>query len=85
MPRNATPRKHLPTDAELANDPSLRFCPYRPYETVWSDTHGQELRFLRYQEDAVVLASLNGMGELPGAVPALSIRRLTALPELTAR
>jgi hypothetical protein len=63
----------------------LRFCAYRPYETVWSDTHGQELRFLRYAGDAVVLATLNGMGELPGTVPALSVRRLTARPEPTPR
>jgi hypothetical protein len=33
----------------------------------------------------VVLASLNGMGELPGTVPALSVRRLTARPEPTPR
>lgn len=71
-------RRRIFTPEELANDPSLKWCSYRPWETIWSDRHQAELRFVRYDGEEVVLGTLGGMAELPGTVPALSIRRLTA-------
>ncbi len=72
------PKKRLHSPAELANDPSLKWFPYHSWETVWSDTHGEELRFLEYVGDQVRLATLHGITPLGGSVPLLSIRRLTA-------
>jgi len=68
--------KGKPTAAQIANDASLRWCPYRMFELVYSDTHGRPLRFVRYASPGqVVLATLGGMGELPGTVHELTVRR----------
>ena len=72
--KTAKQKKHKPGEAELRNDPSLRFCPYRKWETVWSDAHNVEVRFMAYVGDQVQVADLV-MAPLPGYVPILSIRR----------
>lgn len=72
------PKKRIPTSVEIANDPSLRWFPYRMWELVYSDATGELLRFVRYEGDAVVLATVNGMAELPGTVGFLTVRRPTA-------
>ncbi len=66
------------TVEQLENDPSLRVCPYRRWETVWSDTLQADVRFVRYEGTMVRLATMNGIAELPDLVPELSIRRMTA-------
>lgn len=77
----AKPRKHVPSAAELANDPSLRWCPYRKFELVWSDTHQTEMRFVEYLTGGkVTLATEAGMAVVEGSYDALSIRRCTARP-----
>lgn len=69
-------KKHKPTDAELANDPSLRWHSYGKYETLDSDTHGCQLAFVRYTDcGRIVLATINGLSELPGVVDSLTVRR----------
>ncbi len=73
------PKKYVAGPDELVNDPSLRWCPYRMWETVWSDVHQAELRFVRYEGERVVLATLGGMAELPGTVGKLQVRRLTTM------
>jgi hypothetical protein len=71
--------KRLHSPAELRNDASLRYCGYRPFEAVFSDTHDTEMRFVRYSgQDRVVLAEVNSMREIPDTFPMLSVRRLTA-------
>ena len=76
--RSAKPKKYVPTEEELANDPSLMWVPYRRWEPIWSDDHGANLRFVEYVGDLVKLASLDGISELPGLVKKLGIRRLTS-------
>jgi hypothetical protein len=70
----ATKRQHSPE--EIDNDPSLKYCGYRPFEAVYSDTHGGLIRFHRYVgSDRVELAEMNSMAVIAGTVPALSVRR----------
>ncbi len=64
--------------AELVNDPSLRWCAYRQFELVWSDSHKTEMRFNGYNPDGTVNLANMAMGPVPGNVGALSIRRPTA-------
>ena len=76
-------KKITPTAAELANDPSLRFCPYRQWELVWCDERDECVRFHHYADVArtiVVVASVH-MAVLPGSVPAASLRRPSTMPE----
>lgn len=65
------------TEAELTNDPSLRWCPYRTWELIHSDAHDEPVRFLRYSGDNAELAVVGDhfMREL-GTVPVLSLRRI---------
>lgn len=70
--------KHKPGPAELANDPSLRWCPYRSFELVWSDAHATEMRFNGYNDDGTVSLANMAMSPVPGSYDPLSIRRPTA-------
>lgn len=73
------PRKHIPSAAELVNDPSLKYCPYRTFELVWSDSHRTEMRFVAYLASGKVrLATEAGMALVDGEFDILSIRRPTA-------
>lgn len=66
-------KKRKPTEAELANDPSLRWNDYKWGEILEVD--GQEsLRFLRRDANKIVMASVNGIKEI-GAFAVLSVRR----------
>lgn len=70
-------QKHIPTDQELANDPSLKWACYRKWEAVWSDSHNTVVRFCRYEECGNIrVAGLNTIGELPELVHPLNIRRV---------
>ncbi len=69
-------KKRQFTVEELANDESLQWCPYRKGEAVWSDIHGEALRFYRYVKDKVQLASLQGIAPLEELVSPLQIRRM---------
>ena len=67
------------TEAELINDPSLRWCPYRRWELLWSDLHQTEVRFLEYRGDLVAVATLNGIAPYPEPHPTrLQVRRKSA-------
>lgn len=67
------PARYVPTPAEIANDPSLRYCAYRHAELVQSDDHGL-VRFMEYVGDKVLVASMNAICPI-GLVNKLSIRR----------
>lgn len=68
-------KKYQPSQADLANDASLRWNDYRKGEAIISDSHpDQILRFSRRAGDKVYLMTL-AMAELPEPVAALSIRR----------
>jgi hypothetical protein len=71
------PSKRSHSAAEIANDPSLKYCGYRTFEAIYSDGHVGYRRFVRYTTDGteVVLAEMAGMREIPGVFSALSIRR----------
>lgn len=71
----AKQQKHKPTEAELANDPSLKWTPYQHYETVWSDAHGRLVRFVNYYMEKVCLADLDTLAPLDGLFDSLTIRR----------
>ncbi len=71
--------KHKPTAEQIKNDPSLRWCPYRSMEVVFSDAHQTELRFIRYEGQMVRLAELNSIAELPELVQASTIRRSSVM------
>lgn len=65
---------------QLTNDPSLRWCPYRYGEVVYSDSHEKELRFLGYADNANVrLGTINGIAEIAGHVNELTVRRPTVM------
>lgn len=69
------------TPAHVRNDPSLRWVGYRYGEVLYSDTHQTYLRFSRYDHkdpSRVVLASMNGIADLPGTVDEFTVRRDTA-------
>lgn len=76
--REPKPKKHVPSLEEIANDPSLRWFPYRTAEVIFSDTHGTELRFMGYDGEQVKLATLNGIAPIAETVHRLTVRRLTA-------
>lgn len=76
----AAPKKRKPTEGELANDPSLRWCGYRRFELVWSDTHKTEMRFVEYLPNGKVRLANMMLGIIPGEYNASSIRRPTARP-----
>lgn len=78
--KTTKPRKRVHSAAELANDPSLRYCPYRKFELVWSDSHQTEMRFVEYVGDKIILATEAGMAVVDGLWDMLSIRRCTARP-----
>ena len=63
------------------NDPSLKYhSKYLKYELLYSDSHGGNVRFLRYADaDNVVVASVDGMAELPGTFPLASVRRASVM------
>lgn len=64
------------TQEEITNDYSLKWhFPYRHGEALWSDTHQQMLRYIRHEGEYVVLATLNGIAELPKPVHKLTVRR----------
>lgn len=63
------------TPEQLANDPSLKYCPYRYGELVWSDQHKAWVRFGHYEGRNVHVLSYAGMAPLSGVVPDLQIRR----------
>jgi hypothetical protein len=68
-------RKQKFTEADLKNDPSLRWCPYRMWELVWSDVHNKPVRFVRYEDGKVRVGTLNGMAPLPELVEVHQVRR----------
>lgn len=72
------PKKIEYTEAELANDPSLKWCPYREAEAVWSDLHRTDVRFLRYEEGKVRLATIDGISPLPDLVERTQVRRASS-------
>ena len=73
-------KKQKYSESELRNDPSLKWCPYRRAEVVWSDAHQAEVRFMEYVGcDRARTATLNGIADMPGTVHRLGIRRPTAL------
>ncbi len=72
------PKKHKLSEAELANDPSLRWCGYRRMELVWSDTHKTEMRFVEYTPCGGVRLANFVLGVVDGVFDVLSIRRPTA-------
>lgn len=63
------------TPAELTNDPSLRWCSYRRWEMLYSDTHAGPVRFLEYVGDAVRVASMEGIAPLAELPTRLQVRR----------
>lgn len=70
-------KKHKPTQAEITNDPSIRWTPYKKWEVVESDTYGL-VRFSGYAADgSVELTTLLGMGQIAGSVQSTTIRRPT--------
>lgn len=76
------PRKikaRIPSSAELANDPSLRWVPYRVSELLWSDTLESYCRFMAYTPTGRIdIASKDGISPLGVDVDPLSVRRPTA-------
>lgn len=79
MARKSTkPRKHVPSAAEIANDSSVKWTPYRRLELLWSDEKNAYVRFLEYDEDGRIrIASYEGMADLGESVDPLRTRRLT--------
>jgi hypothetical protein len=76
MARTKKHAKHVPTAAELVNDPSIRWFSYKQGELIWSDTHGDHVRFWSYNADgSVQTATRNGISPEANAVSALSVRR----------
>jgi hypothetical protein len=70
--------KRKPTAAEILNDPSLRWVPYRRGELLMSDELGL-VRFLAYNPAGLVeLASAAGIAPLGVAVGPLTVRRPSA-------
>ena len=72
------------TPSQLANDPSLRWCPYRRHELVWSDAYQDCLRFWGYEGEGMVRLATLMLGRIDGPeglVPELSVRRPTGEPE----
>ena len=67
--------EHVATPEEVANDRSLAWYRYRPYEVLFSDTHQACMRFVRYERGKVRLATINGMADVGGLFPVLSVRR----------
>jgi hypothetical protein len=80
MSKQRKPRPHTPSAAELANDGSLRWCPYRRGELLTCDTvAGGLCRFQAYTAAGLVeLASYEGIVPLGVAVDPLLVRRPTA-------
>ena len=74
-------KKKVASPAELANDPSLRWCPYRQGELVYSDLHQAVVRFWEIEKKGIRLASLNGIAPLPELVRADQIRRPSVMRE----
>ncbi len=70
-------KKRIPSPEELVNDPSLRWTDYKQWEGIWSDLHQQELRFVKREKDRIKLATMDGIADVPGFVPLLSVRRTT--------
>ena len=72
-------KKSKRPEAEIANDPSLKWTPYSKWEALWSDTHGVALRFLGYTDCGKIrLGSLNAIEEVATVNP-LSVRRPTIM------
>lgn len=63
------------------NDPSLKYhSKYLKYELLYSDVHGGNVRFVRYAGgDNVVVATVDGMAEMPATVPLSSVRRASVM------
>ncbi len=76
--KTVKPKKHQPSPAELANDPSLKYCPYRRMELVWSDTFKAEMRFVEYVPCGKIRLANFSMGEVSGLYDPLTVRRPTA-------
>lgn len=66
------------SDAELVNDPSLRWCQYRYGELIWSDVHDGPARFDRYEGDGVRLLTDVAMAPMNSIVGRLQVRRPSA-------
>lgn len=67
-------RKHSP--AELANDPSLRFCGYTPGEALWSDERAGMFRFGGYDPKTGRIKMLTvGAMSFDGTADPLLVRR----------
>jgi hypothetical protein len=73
------PRKRVPSNAELDNDPSLRWAPaYHRMEAVYSESHQTVVRFGAYNADGTVsLLNLVG-GPLAGTYRLETVRRVSA-------
>lgn len=70
--------KYKPTPEEILNDYTLKWFPYKEGEALWSDTHQDTKRFVRYvDKDMVMLSEIDSMRPLPDPVSRLSVRRLT--------
>lgn len=65
-------RQHTPE--EIANDNSLKYFDYKYMECLYSDTHKDDRRFVRYVDSGIELAEMSW--KLTGeVVPILSVRR----------
>ena len=73
-------RKRTASAVEIANDPSLRWCDYQKWESIWSDDLNQSVRFVRREGDRVVIATAEGIKEFEGTFDHLRVRRITATP-----
>ena len=72
-----TTARHTPTDAELTNDPSLKWTRYAKWELLYSDAFDDLVRFVDYTSEGLVrVATVNSMCEFEGiALDPLSVRR----------
>lgn len=71
------PKKRIASEAEIANDGSLKWFPYGEGEPLWSDSRNAYVRFVRYENDKIRVSELNSMTEAELVEP-LSVRRATA-------
>lgn len=59
-------KKRILTQAEIDNDPSLRWFPYKYAELLWCDEYQTYYRFVAYEGDSVRLATVNGIARIDG-------------------
>ena len=75
-------KKYKPSDAEIANDPSLKWHPYCRGEAIISDEMGGDVRFLEYKDGQIQAADMV-LRPLPNLLSPLKVRRHTIMPNLS--